>query len=71
MERLPALPQKEWPGLKTDAQAATIGPVPWPAGDIGEDDREALMFRQAITQTDWDTVEGDGGFNVVVEKVVQ
>ncbi len=57
------------PGLKTDARAATIGPVPWPAGDIGEDDKEVLTFRQAITQTDWDTVEGHGGFDVVMEKV--
>ena len=45
MERLPALPQKELPGLKTVAHAATIGPVPWPAGDIGEDEKEVLMFR--------------------------
>ena len=52
MERLPALPQEELPGLKTVARAATIGPVPWPVGDIGEDDKEALMFRQAITRTD-------------------
>ena len=29
------------------------------------------MFRQAITRTDWDTVEGDGGFDVVMEEVVQ
>ena len=71
METRPALPQKELPGLKTVAQAATIRPVTWPAGDIGEDDKEALMFRQAITPTDWDTVEGDGGFDVVMEKVVQ
>ncbi|MDE2666491.1 MAG: hypothetical protein OXI69_10085 [Acidobacteriota bacterium] len=59
------------PGLKTDAQAATIGPVPWLAGDMAEDDKEALMFRQAITQTDWDTVEGHGGFDDVMEKAVQ
>ena len=70
MERLPALPQKESPGLQTVAQAATIGPVPWPAGDMAEDDKEILMFRQAITRTDWDTVEGHGGFDVVMEKVV-
>ena len=57
------------PGLKTVAQAATIGPVPWPAGDMGEDEEEVLMFRQAITQADWDTVEGHGGFDVVMEKV--
>jgi len=71
MERLPALLQKELPGPKTVAHAATIGPVPWPVGDIGEDENEVLMFRQAITQTDWDTVEGHGGFHVVMEKVVQ
>ena len=69
METRPALPHQELPGLKTVAQAAMIGPVRWPAGDIGEDDKEALMFRQAITQTDWDTVEGHGGFDVVMEKV--
>ena len=67
----PALPQDELPGLKTDAQAAMIGPVPWPAGDIGEDDKEALMFRPALTRTDWDTVEGHDGLDVVLEKVVQ
>ena len=71
METRPALTQKEWPGLKTVAQAATIGPVPWPVGDIGEDGKEALMFRQAITRTDWDRVEGHGGFDVVMERVVQ
>ena len=71
MEGLPALPQKELPGLETVAHAATIGPVPWPAGDMGEDEKEGLMFRQAITQADWDTVEGHGGFDVVMEKVVQ
>ena len=63
--------RKELPGLKTDARAATIGPVPWPAGDMGEDDKEVLMFRQAITHTDWGTVERHGGFDVVMEKVVQ
>jgi len=52
MERLPALPQQELPGLKTVARVATIGPVPWPAGDMAEDDKEALMFRQAVTRTD-------------------
>ena len=71
MERLPALPQKELPGLKTDAQAATVGPVPWRAGDMGEDDKEALMLRQALTRTDGDTVEGHGGLDAVMEKVVQ
>ncbi len=63
--------RKELPGLKTVAQAATIGPVPWPAGDMAEDGKEVLMFRQAVTRTDWDTVEGHGGFDVVMEKVVQ
>ena len=70
METRPALPQQESPGRKTVARAATIGLVPWPPGDIGEDEKEALMFRQAITQTDWGTVEGHGGFDVVMEKVV-
>jgi len=71
METLPALPQEELRGLKTVARAATIGLVPWPDGDMAEDDKEALMFRQAITRTDWDTVERHGGFDVVMEKVVQ
>ncbi|MYC83094.1 MAG: hypothetical protein F4X19_13510 [Acidobacteria bacterium] len=38
---------------------------------MGEDQKEVLMFRQAITQTDRDTAEGHGGFDVVLEKVVQ
>ena len=38
---------------------------------MGEDQKEVLMFRQAITQTDRDTVEGHGGFDAVMEKVVQ
>ena len=71
MERLPASPQRELPGLKTVAHAAMIGPVPWPVGDMGEDDKEVLMFRQAITQTDWDTVERHDGLDVVMEEVVQ
>jgi len=70
METLPALPQEELRGLKTVARAATIGLVPWPDGDMAEDDKEALMFRQAITRTDWDTVERHGGFDVVMEKIV-
>ncbi len=70
MERLPALPRQELPGLKTVARAATVGSVPWPVGDMGEDEEEVLMFRQAVTRTDWDTVEGHGGFDVVMEKVV-
>ena len=56
---------------EADARAATIGPVPWPVGDMGEDGKEALMFRQAITPADWDTVEGHGGLGVVMERVVQ
>ena len=69
METLPALPQQELPGLKTVTHAATIGPAPWPAGDMGEDEEEVLMFLQAITRTDWATVEGHDGFDVVMEKV--
>ena len=71
METRPALSAKELPGLKTVARAATVGPVPWPAGDIGEDEKEVLMFRQAVTRTDWDRVEGHGGFDAVMEEVVQ
>ncbi len=59
------------PGLKTVAQAATVGPVPWPAGDMGADEKEVLMFRQALTRTDWGTVERHSGLDVVMEKVVQ
>ena len=29
------------------------------------------MLRQAIDEADWDTVERHGGFNAVVEKIVQ
>ena len=63
--------RKELPGPEDGCRAATIGPVPWPAGDMGQDDKEALMFRQAVTRTDWDRVEGHGGFDVLMEKVVQ
>ena len=59
------------PGLKTVALAATIGPVPWPAGGMAENDQEALMFRQAITRTDRDTVERHDSLDVVMERVVQ
>jgi len=38
---------------------------------MGEDEVEVLMFCQAITQTDWGTVKGHGGFDVVMEEVVQ
>ena len=71
MERLPAFPRQELPGLKTVARAATVGSVPWPVGDIGEGEEEVLMFRQAVTRTDWDRVEGHGGFDAVMEEVVQ
>ena len=40
------------PGLKTVAHASTIGPVPCPVGDMGEDEKEVLMLRQAIAETD-------------------
>ena len=71
METRPALQEKESPGLKTVTYAATIGPVPWPVGDMGEDEKEVLMLRQAIAETDWDAVESHGGFNAVVEKIRQ
>ena len=51
--------------------AATIGPVPCPVGDMGEEENEVLMLRQAIAETDWDTVESHGGFNAVVKKILQ
>ena len=66
MERRSALPQEELPGLKTVAHAATVGPAPWPVGDIGEDENEVLMLRQAVADTDWDTIARDGGFDAVV-----
>lgn len=32
------------PGLKTVAQVVKVGPVPWPGGDMGEDQEKVLMF---------------------------
>jgi len=38
---------------------------------MGEDEKEALMFRQAITRTDRDTVERHGGFSAALKKILQ
>ena len=43
----------------------------WTVGDMSDDEKEVLMLRQAIADTDWDTVERHGGFNAVVEKILQ
>ena len=42
----------------------------WVVGKMSEDEREAPMLRQAIADTDWDTVERQGGFNTVVRKIL-
>ena len=39
--------------------------------DTGAVETEAAALRQAIADTDWDTVERHGGFNTVVEKTLQ
>ena len=43
----------------------------WVAGKMSEDEKEALMLRQAIAETDFDTIESHGGFNPVVEKILR
>ena len=43
----------------------------WVARDMSEGEKEALMLRQAIADTDWDTLERHGGFNAVVKKILQ
>ena len=43
----------------------------WTVGDMSEGEKEVLMLRQAMAETDWDTVESPGGFNAVVEKILQ
>ena len=43
----------------------------WTVGDMSEDEKEVVMLRQAIAEADWDTVESHGGFNAVVEKILQ
>ena len=43
----------------------------WAGSDMSQAERKILTVRQAITDTDWDSVEGHGGFDVVIEKIVQ
>ena len=43
----------------------------WVVEEMSEDEKEALMLRQAIAETDFDTVERHGGFNAVVEKILR
>ena len=43
----------------------------WVARKMSEDEKEALMLRQAMAEADWETVESHGGFNAVVEKILQ
>ena len=43
----------------------------WVAGTMSEDEKEALMLRQAIAETDFDTVERHGGWDAVVEKILR
>ena len=43
----------------------------WRGRGITEAEQEAVMLRQAIADTDWDTIERHGGFDAVVERVLQ
>ena len=43
----------------------------WTTRDPSAAKTEAAVLRQAIADTDWDTVERHGGFDVVREKIVQ
>ena len=43
----------------------------WRGRAITEAEQEAIMLRQAIADTDWETLERHGGFDTVVEKVIQ
>ena len=43
----------------------------WVASKMSDDEKEALMLRQAIAETDFDTVERHGGFDAVVEKILR
>ena len=38
---------------------------------MSEDEKEALMLRQAIAEAGWDTVESHGGLNAAIKKIVQ
>ena len=43
----------------------------WVARKMSEGEKEALMLRQAIADTDWDTVERYGGLNAALKKINQ
>ena len=43
----------------------------WRGRGISEAEQEAIMLRQAIADTDWETLERHGGFDAAVNKVLQ
>ena len=43
----------------------------WGGRDMNEAERHVLMLRQAVADTDWNTVARHGGFDAVVEKIIQ
>ena len=43
----------------------------WRGGSKGEDSQQVAFLRQALSDADWDTVERHGGFDAVVEKIIQ
>ena len=43
----------------------------WVARKLSDDEKEALMLRQAIAEADWDTVESHGGLNASIKKIAQ
>ena len=43
----------------------------WTVEDMSDDEKEALMLRQAIAETDFDTIERHGGFDAVVEMILR
>ena len=43
----------------------------WVVSKMSDDEKEALMLRQAIAETDFDTIESYGGFDAVVEMILR
>ena len=43
----------------------------WRGHGISEAEQEAIMLRQAIADTDWETLDRHGGWDAVVQKVIQ
>ena len=43
----------------------------WGGRDMNEAERQVLMLRQAVADTDWDTIARHGGFDAVVNKILQ